>query len=331
MSTPQFCSTTFPLNNGTRIPAVGLGTWQGSGNDNDAERNHIRASIIHALRSGYRLIDTAQYYFVEPVVGEAVRNSGIPREDITLITKFWGEWHHDPAGALQNSLNALGLDYIDIFLMHWPCAETPDKKRALRIEESPTFVETWKKMEKLLGDRCRAIGVCNFTQKTLDVLLKEAKVVPVVNQVELHALNPNLRLVPYCQEKGVRVMSWSTMGGGAEFTPQANEILQNPLFKRISARHQCSTGALALSWAVQRGIIVIPKSSSTKRIEENIRLVTLDDSEIQEINDGHRTIGKLRIADHIPGMRREVNGQSTILGWTQQDFGWEDASGNWLC
>ncbi|KAL4950416.1 putative aldo-keto reductase [Aspergillus filifer] len=331
MSRPQFCDTTFPLNNGMRIPAVGLGTWQGSGNDNDAERNKIRESIIHALHSGYRLIDTAQYYFVEPIVGEAVRNSGIPRKDITVITKFWGEWHHDPAAALQKSLDALGLEYIDIFLMHWPCAETPDKSRALRIDESPTFVETWKKMEELVGDQCRAIGVCNFTQKTLDVLLKEANIVPVVNQVELHALNPNLRLVPYCHEKEIRVMSWSTMGGGAEFTPQASEILANSIFTRIAARHQCSTGALALSWVVQRGIIVIPKSSSTKRIEENIRLVTLDDFEMKEINDAHRTIGQLRIADHIPDMQREVGGQRTILGWTQQDFGWEDANGNWLC
>ncbi|KAL4915426.1 putative aldo-keto reductase [Aspergillus aurantiobrunneus] len=308
-STREVCTTTFALNNGMRIPAVGLGTWQGSGNK--TEKDKIRDSIVQALHAGYRLIDTAQYYFVEPVVGDAVRSSGIPRDEIAV-------------------LDALGLENVDIFLMHWPCAATPDNTRALRIHESPTFVETWKKMEACLGDRCRAIGVCNFTQKTLDRLLGQATITPVVNQVELHALNPNLQLVPYCHEKGIQVMGWSTMGGGAEYTPRASEILTNPLFQRIAAQHQCSTGVLALSWAVQRGTIVIPKSSSTQRIEKNIRLVTLDDAEVQEINEAHQTIGRLRIADHIQAMRREIDGQSTMLGWTPQDFGWEDEQGAWL-
>ncbi|KAL4926657.1 aldo/keto reductase [Aspergillus undulatus] len=329
MSTPEFCTTTFELNNGKRIPAVGLGTWQGSGNE--TEKDKIRDTIIHALKSGCRLIDTAQIYFVEPVVGEAVRKSGIPREEITVITKFWSEWHHDPATALQRSLDALGLDYIDIFLMHWPCAATPDNKTLLGIDESPTFVETWKMMEACVGERCRAIGVSNFTQKTLDALLKETTVIPVVNQVELHALNPNLRLVPYCHEKGIRVMSWSTMGGAGQYTSRTDAVLTNPLFTRIAERHQCSTGALALSWAVQRGIIVIPKSSSTKRIDENIKLVTLDKEEMDEINQAQHTIGRVRIADSISAIRKVVDGKSTILGWTVQDFGWEDAQGNWLC
>ncbi|KAL2864266.1 aldo/keto reductase [Aspergillus lucknowensis] len=327
-STHGVYSKTLPLNNGTHIPAVGLGTWQGSSNPGDKDK--LRDSIIHALHTGYRLIDTAQYYFVEPVVGEAVRASGIPRSEITVITKFWSEWHHDPAAALQNSLDALDLEYIDIFLMHWPCASTPDGKTYLGIEQSPTFVETWKKMEALVGDKCRAIGVSNFTQKTLDVLLAEATVVPVVNQVELHAFNPNLRLVPYCQERGIQVMSWSTMGGGAAYDSRAGEILTHPLFQRIAARHSCSTGVVSLSWAVQRGIIIIPKSSSLKRLDENIRLVTLDESEMDEINNAHQNICQLRIADGIKGLRGEVGGKKTILGWTVEDFGWEDAEGNWL-
>lgn len=139
----------------------------------------------------------------------------MPREDITVVTKFWGDMHHDPATSLQRSLTALGLEYVDILLMHWPCALTPDGKKPLMPDESPTYVETWKLMEKLVdgsnsetAKQCRAIGVSNFTQKLLDVLLKEATIVPVVNQVELHALNPNFNLVPYCQSKGIQVMSW---------------------------------------------------------------------------------------------------------------------------
>ncbi|KAL4874492.1 NADP-dependent oxidoreductase domain-containing protein [Aspergillus karnatakaensis] len=321
----RICTRTFGLNNGTHIPAVGLGTWQGFGNATETEK--IRDSIIHALHSGYRLIDTAQAYSVEPIVGEAVRSSGVPREEITVITKFIG---CDPVAALQNSLDALGLDYVDIFLMHWPCTLSPDGKRGQGIDKPPTFVDTWRLMEGCVGERCRMIGVSNFTQKTLDALLRETTTIPVVNQVELHALNPNLKLVPYCQERGIQVISWSTMGGGAEFTPRAREILTNPLFQQIAARHECSTGVVSLSWAVQRGVIVIPKSSSPNRIEENIRLVTLNKHEMEGINNAHRIIGRLRIADHIQGMQRGPDGKSTFLGWTLQDFGWEDAEGNWL-
>ncbi|KAJ5637393.1 hypothetical protein N7490_007272 [Penicillium lividum] len=311
MASRKICNTVFPLNNG----------W-----DNEAVHDEVRDSIIHAIHHGYRLIDTAQHYNVEPAVGEAVRLSGIPRSELTVITKFGSAWHHDPAQALQNSLDALGLDYVDIFLMHWPCAATPDGKQFLPIGESPTFVETWKLMETCIGPRCKAIGVSNFTQKTLDELLAVATVVPVVNQIELHAFYPNLRLVPYCHEKGIRVMGWSTMGGG--IMPPGKEILTHPLFKRIAVHHECSTGVVALSWSAQRGICVIPKSSSSARIEENIKLVVLSDAEMTEIDELHVTTGRFRIAGHNQKGCGEK--KPTLMGWTWEDFGWEDAEGNWL-
>ena len=165
--------------------------------------------VIYALKAGYRLIDTAQYYGVEHVIGRAIRNSGIPRSEITVVTKLWGQWHHDPAEALRISLENLDVGYVDLMLMHWPWATTPaPEMKPLRINESPTFIETWKKMEELPGPSCRAIGVSNFTQKTLDALLDIAKIKPAVNQVELHALNPNHKLVPYCGSHGIHVMSW---------------------------------------------------------------------------------------------------------------------------
>ncbi|KAJ0420211.1 NADP-dependent oxidoreductase domain-containing protein [Aspergillus carlsbadensis] len=232
----DLCLKSFPLNNGTHLPAVGLGTWQGFGS----------------------------------------------------------------------------------------------QVEVLRIDESPTFVETWKKMEACVGDKCRAIGVSNFTQKTLNALLEAATIVPVVNQVELHVFNPNHRLVPYCQEKGIHVMSWSTMGGGAEHSSRLSQILTHPVFKGIAERHNCSTGVVSLSWAVQRGITVIPKSSSLARLDENIRLVTLDDEAMAIMDNAHRTIALERIADNIQAIKRVVDGKETILGWTAQDFGWEDAEGNWL-
>ncbi|SPO07445.1 related to GCY1 - galactose-induced protein of aldo/keto reductase family [Cephalotrichum gorgonifer] len=309
------------------IPAVGLGTWQGApGTDDDAA---LENSIIHALKSGYRLIDTAQAYHVESTVGRAIRNSGIPRSEITVVTKFWGEWHHDPAEALRISLRELDVGYIDIFLMHWPWATTPDPERKpLRPHESPTIVETWKKMEKLVGEKCRAIGVSNFTQKTLDELLAAATIVPAVNQVELHAFNPNLKLVPYCESKGIHVMSWSTLGGSRP--GEVNQGLKNELFVGIGKAHGVSAGVVSLSWAVQRGITVIPKSSSTSRIEENIKLVTLTEEEMDKINNVHLTISKYRISDDIKRLWLEMDGKMVMQGWSKVDAGWEDEQGNWL-
>lgn len=163
--------------------------------------------MVQALHSGYRLIDTAQLYGVESVVGRAIRRSGVPRSQITVVTKFWGNCHHEVASALEVSLAALGLDYVDLFLMHWPWATTTDGL-TLRKHESPTFIETWKQMESLDKTKCRGIGACNFSQLVLDELLEHAATIPAVNQVELHALNPCAKLVPYCQDKGIHVMGW---------------------------------------------------------------------------------------------------------------------------
>jgi len=165
------------------------------------------ASIVHALKTGYRLIDTASAYGIESVVGKAVDASGIPRSEITVITKFWANFHDDPGEALDIALKASGLDYIDIFLMHLPCAQTRDGK-TLRPDQSPTFIETWKLMESLIGPKCKAIGVSNFSQKTLGKLLETATIHPVVNQIEIHAFHPSLKLVPYCQSKGIHVIAW---------------------------------------------------------------------------------------------------------------------------
>ncbi|ROT38189.1 aldo/keto reductase [Sodiomyces alkalinus F11] len=321
------CTKTFPLNNGQLMPAVGLGTWQGGYGTKDTEA--LEQSIIDALQSGYRLIDTAQSYGVESVVGRAIRNSGVPRSEITVVTKFWGEWHHDPAAALQISLDALDIEYVDVFLMHWPWATTPaPEKRPLRKSESPTIVETWKLMEKLVGPRCRAIGVSNFTQKTLEEILAEASVVPAVNQVEVHALNPNHNLVPYCESQRIHVMGWSTMGGGGD--KASNPMHTHKLFQGLAQKYGCSTGVISLSWAVQRGITVIPKSSSKARIEENIKLVTLDLLDMAKINDAQNTIKRFRIADHITPLWMEMDGKPTMQGWSVVDFGWEDEQGNWL-
>lgn len=171
----------------------------------------------------------------------------------------------------------------------------------------------------------------NFTQKLIDELLQVATVTPVVNEIELHAMNPNLKLVPYCLDKGIRVISWSTLGSERHDGGQ-NSILTNEVFTEMAKRNNCGVGVISLSWAVQRGITVIPKSSKAHRIEENIKLVKLSDEDMEILNQAYLKIGKMRLSDTIPGIQYEMpGGKKTIMGWTKQEFGWEDEDGNWLC
>jgi glycerol 2-dehydrogenase (NADP+) len=213
----------FKLNTGRDFPAVGLGTFLadpstiasalGDGETIASQappsESHLVDLVVHALQCGYRLLDTAQLYQTEAIVGKAVRRCGIPRDEIIIVTKFPGWFHGDPKAALDISLANLGLDYIDVFMMHWPVSETlTNPPQPLRPDEWPTFVDAWKDMEKLVGPKCRAIGVNNFTQRTLKTLLESATIIPAVNQVELHVYNPNLKLVSFCKANGIHVMAW---------------------------------------------------------------------------------------------------------------------------
>ncbi|KAI9171649.1 Glycerol 2-dehydrogenase (NADP(+)) [Paramyrothecium foliicola] len=285
----------------------------------------LEESIIHALKRGYRHIDTASVYGVEEVVGRAVRASGVPRSDIIVVTKLWGDKHDDPAGALDKSLESLGMDYVDVYLMHWPWAKTAEHP-VLRKWESPTFIETWAKMEALVGERCRAIGVSNFGQKPLEELMAATRIVPAVNQVELHARNPNHKLVAFCQSKGIHVTSWRTLGG----PDRQNPLLTHDVFKAIAAAHGVSTGVVSLSWVVQRGVSVIPKSGNPGRIDENLRLVTLSADEMARMDAAEETVGRRRFANFLKNQQFEIDGRTTLQGWTYEDFGWEDENGNWL-
>jgi len=200
--------------------------------------------------------------------------------------------------------------------------------KPLGPNSSHTFIDTWRMVEKMVGPTCRSIGVSNFTQKTLDALLATSHIVPAVNQVELHALNPNLKLVPYCKEKGIHVTSWSTMGGSGS---AKNEVVSNEIFVNLSQKYDVSVGVISLSWVVQRGISVIPKSSSTARLEQNIRLVKLGDNDMEVMNEAHKHIGMTRLANASDELNRvDEMGITKILGWTNAEIGWEDEKGTWL-
>ncbi|KAE8402547.1 NADP-dependent oxidoreductase domain-containing protein [Aspergillus pseudonomiae] len=173
----------------------------------EEERDYVRSLIVQAITAGYRLIDTSKIYATEDLVGEAIKESGVSRSDITVVTKLSCDDHHDVRAAFERSRRMLDT-YIDIYIMHWPQGYTKDVSRPLAPDESPTYIEVYKEMEKLVGPDCRAIGVGNLTQKTLDILLKETEIRPVVNEIEIHPRNPNTKLVPYCLERGIRPIAW---------------------------------------------------------------------------------------------------------------------------
>ncbi|KAE8322312.1 NADP-dependent oxidoreductase domain-containing protein [Aspergillus sergii] len=173
----------------------------------EEKREYVRGLIVQAIKAGYRLIDTSKIYATEDLVGEAIKESEVPRSEITILTKLSSDDHHDVRAAFERSRRLLDT-YIDIYIMHWPQGFTKDVSRPLAPDESPTYIEVYKEMEKLVGPDCRGIGVGNLTQKTLDMLLKETEIKPVVNEIEIHPGNPNTKLVPYCLERGIRPVAW---------------------------------------------------------------------------------------------------------------------------
>ncbi|KAG1464927.1 hypothetical protein G6F56_004983 [Rhizopus delemar] len=192
---------TFQLNTGATIPALGLGTWQ-------SKPNEVYEAVLIALKNGYRHIDTAFIYGNEKEIGQAIKDSKIPREELFITTKLWNN-SHSPAAvekALQVSLDNLQLEYLDLYLIHWPVAfkggeEKVPKDEAGNIQlEDVDITETYAAMEKLVGPKVRAIGVSNFNIATLEKLAKTQKIVPAVNQVELHPFLPQDDLLDYCKE-----------------------------------------------------------------------------------------------------------------------------------
>ncbi|KAG8927465.1 hypothetical protein FRC01_007448 [Tulasnella sp. 417] len=282
----EFLSSTplITLNNGHKMPAIGLGCWMGSYGEGERCEEMVRT----ALKVGYRHFDTAAGYQNEEHTGKALRESGIPRSEIFLSTKLANTDHHRVREAFEASLARLDCEYVDLYLMHWPQAQdetgwssSPTRSRALgsdrivvqiigrvlKEHENPTFVETWKEMEKLLDTgTVKSIGVSNFSVKTFDVLLPHVKIVPAVNQVQLHPYLPQLELLDYCTSKGIHPTAYSPLG-------QTNSpLFTDETIVRIAEKYGVSTGQVLLSWGVQRGTSVIPKSEKEERLRSNLKV-----------------------------------------------------------
>ncbi|GAA3446138.1 aldo/keto reductase [Planomonospora venezuelensis] len=235
------------LNNGVRMPRIGLGVWR-------VPDDEAAAAAATAIEAGYRSVDTAKLYRNERGVGRAVRASGVPREELFVTTKLWNDEHGYDAAlrAFDASMDRLGLDYLDLYLIHWP---VPARDR---------YVETWRALERLCAEgRVRAVGVSNFTVETLDRLLGEAGIVPAVNQIELHPMLPQAELRGYHAEHGIVTEAWSPLG-------QGRGLLEEPVLAELAAKHGRSPAQVVLRWHLQLGGVVIPKSVTPSRIAENI-------------------------------------------------------------
>jgi len=252
------------LNNGISIPAIGLGVFRVE----DAKT--AQEAVEMALSVGYRHIDTAMIYGNEEAVGLAIKNSGIYREDIFVTTKLWNDDQRSGKveEAIDASLKRLGLDYIDLYLVHWPV--------------KTTYVNVWKKMEKVYTEgKTRAIGVSNYHIHHLEDLLEEAEYVPAVNQFECYPYLTQEPLMKYCKEKGIIPEAWGPLGAGK------TDILNNPVIKEIADKHGKTPAQIVLRWHLDRGFIVIPKSVHTERQIENFSISDfhLADEEIQRISE----------------------------------------------
>lgn len=242
----------FELANGVKIPCIGYGTWQTP--DGEVAKN----SVIEAIKAGYRHIDTAFAYGNEGAVGDGIKASGVARDELFVTTKHWitERGYEKTIAAVETSLKNLGLDYIDLYLIHWPCVEkvTPEWKK---IND-----ETWRGFEKMYKEgKIRALGVSNFQKKHIDALLETAEIKPVVNQIEFHPGFTQMDNVNYSKECGMVVEAWSPLGNGA--------VLADENLGKIAAKYGKSTAQLCIRFALQNGVLPLPKSVTPSRIAQN--------------------------------------------------------------
>ncbi|UCD61126.1 MAG: aldo/keto reductase [Flavobacteriaceae bacterium] len=235
---------TFGLHNGVRMPYFGLGVYLSE------DGNEVINAIKWSLEAGYRHIDTASIYNNEKGVGTGIKESDVPREDIFVVSKVWNsdQGYEQTLKAFDQSLDRLALDYLDLYLVHWPV--------------SGKYKDTWKAMEHLYQEkRVRAIGVSNFMQHHLEDLLNTADIVPMVNQMEFHPYLVQQNLLDFCAARNIQYEAWSPMMQG--------RIFDIDTFNELAAKYNKTSAQIVLRWNLQKGVITIPKSSKRERIVAN--------------------------------------------------------------
>jgi diketogulonate reductase-like aldo/keto reductase len=256
------------LNNGVKMPWFGLGVWRVE------EGIEVITSVKSAIAAGYRSIDTAAAYRNEEGVGQAIRESGVPREELFITTKLWNkdQGYESTLKAFDDSMEKLGLDYLDLYLIHWPV--------------KGKYRETWRAFNKLYeGGKIKAIGVSNFQIHHLNDILADSDVVPAVNQVEYHPRLTQKPLLDFCKKQGIQLEAWSPLMQGM--------LLDQPELMKIAEKHHKSVAQIILRWDLQNGVVTIPKSVKEHRIIENadvfdFELTAEDMASIDQLNQDQR-------------------------------------------
>jgi len=268
-----------------QIPTIGFGTWNLKDNATEA--------VSHAINVGYRHIDCAAIYGNEKAVGkgihEGLKKTGLSRDDIWVTSKLWND-HHDPRkveSAIDKTLSDLGLDYLDLYHMHWPVAETSKGNKI-------SFLDTWEAMVQLIqSGKTRRIGISNFSPSQLDILLNHTTHIPYAHQMELHPYLQQEEWIQYHSMRGIRVTAYSPLGGtNPTYHRKAKNmpppLLENKAMIKLAEKHNTSTAGISLAWGMSRGTSVIPKSAHAERNEEN-----LASKHIQLDSDDREVLAKL--------------------------------------
>ncbi|MGD8778485.1 MAG: aldo/keto reductase [Ignavibacteria bacterium] len=258
------------LNNGVEMPYFGLGVFQVE------DGSQVINAINYALEAGYRHIDTASFYGNEKGVGEAVRNSSIPREEIFVTSKVWNsdQGYDSTLKAFDITMKKFGFDYLDLYLIHWPVKSK--------------YKDTWKAFESIYKEgRVKAIGISNFLEHQIEDLLQAAEIVPMVNQMEFHPYLVQQDLIDYCYSKNIRYEAWSPLMQGM--------ILSDEVLTQLAEKYNKTTAQIVLRWNLQKGVVTIPKSVKKERIFSNSRIfdfeLTQEDVRIIDALDKNKRIG----------------------------------------
>ncbi|TPX18671.1 uncharacterized protein E0L32_002528 [Thyridium curvatum] len=291
-------SKTYTLADGTKIPALGFGTFA-----NEGAKGQTYAAVTKALEVGYRHLDCAWFYQNEGEVGDALRDflaarPDVKRADIFICTKVWNHLHEpeDVAWSARDSLRSLGVDYVDLYLMHWPIASErnddysvklgPDGRYVIKEDLTADLQPTWRAMEKLVDEGLvRSLGVSNFTAAHLTALLGYARVKPVVNQVEIHPYLPNAALVDFCLRHGVMPVAYSPLGSQDQVPTTGMRVRDDPGLNAVADRTGHTLAQVLLAWGLRRGYVVLPKSSTPSRIESNFQVPELAEEDFAAIEE----------------------------------------------